>query len=334
MEGKAVDVQTPPENDIVQRLQQENAALRAELQALRSTAQLKASHSAPQHEHIFDFMKLPRELRNLIYEFCVVVGEVHIGDHHHWAQHPDMRYQRPKSAKAEVSLFTVNKQVRSEALEVYLLKNHFVVPSAAMWTSDGSSAGYARHIPGRPEHSIVRQNLRSISIPFDFRSVVEDDGGEVTINFHTEVDTDDEVNFAIQRHNDFAFSLYHNSIDTLARIPLDHQKLRKLQINLQNATCRLGCHRMVVVMFTDRDMKDQLGNWLFQADAHLIESLEFLGTINNQERRAVRLAFPHFLRSKITFRGQFDPGQGVWDPNIEILDETSNEDHARESPSE
>lgn len=73
-------MQSPLENDIAQRLRQENAALRAELQALRSTTQFQASQSISRasHEQTFDFLKLPRELRNQIYELRVVVGEVRI----------------------------------------------------------------------------------------------------------------------------------------------------------------------------------------------------------------------------------------------------------------
>jgi hypothetical protein len=331
MEANAADVQSTPENDVVQRLQQEVAALRAEIQTLRSTAQLQASQPTTQagHEQTFDFMRLPRELRNLVYEFCVVVGEVRIGNHDNWAQYPDMRYIHREGAKAETSLFAVNKQIRVEALELYLSKNHFVVPSTAMWTSDGSCAGYWHHISGRPGISAVHKHVRSISMPFDFWSLMDEDGGKDSINFHTAVETNDEVNFAMERHNDFAFWLCHSFIDILADIPLGYPQLRKLQINLQNATCRLGCHRLVVAIFTDADTKKRLEHyWRIAENARLIESLEFLGTINGEERRAIRSAFPHFLRSKVTFRGQIDPTWGLWDPDVEILDETSSEHDA------
>jgi hypothetical protein len=66
METKTTNMQPHLENDIVQRLQEENAALKVELQALRSTTQLQAplSIAHASHEQTFDFLKLPRELRN------------------------------------------------------------------------------------------------------------------------------------------------------------------------------------------------------------------------------------------------------------------------------
>jgi hypothetical protein len=151
MDVKTADMQSPLDNNIVQRLRQENMALRAELRALHSVTQLQTSQSTAHagHEQTFDFMKLPREIRNLVYELCLVVGEVRIGNTD-WAQRPDMRCKVPKSAKAEVSLFTVSRQIRRETLEVYLSKNDFVIPNAVMWSSRGSSTEFAHCIPGCP----------------------------------------------------------------------------------------------------------------------------------------------------------------------------------------
>lgn len=327
MEAKTADVHPQPEHDIVQRLQQENAALRAELQALRSITLTAASHSTTHadHEHSFDFVKLPRELRNEVYELCVVVGEVRIGDDD-WAQWPDMRYKGPKSAKAEVALFTTNKQIRLEALEVYISKNHFIVPNAAMWSP--LRARYTRYMPGHSNPPLVLRHLRSISIPFDFRSRADENDGRRSIDFHIGRDKSDEVDFTIEHHNDYAVSLHRNFNTTLYRMIMEHQQLRRLQINVQNATCRLGCHRLVVIMFRDNYFKQKLEAWVFSPLPKRLESLEFLGTINDEERRVIRSAFPDCLRSKITFRGQFDSVRGVWDPDVEIFDEMASEHDA------
>lgn len=119
MEAKTANMPPASEKRSLQELQQEIAALRAELKALRSPTQLQAPHSTPRagHEHVFDFLKLPRELRNLVYGFCVVMDEVRISDADR-AQYPDMRYYYLKSARADSSLVAVNKQIRLEALEV------------------------------------------------------------------------------------------------------------------------------------------------------------------------------------------------------------------------
>jgi hypothetical protein len=333
MEPKAANVQPTPENDIVQQLQQENAALRAELQALRSTAQTAASRPTTRadHEQTFDFLNLPRELRNKVYEFCVVVGEVRIGDAE-WDQHPDMRYKHPKSAKVEFPLVTVNKQVRLEVLEVYLSKNHFVAPNAIMWSSD-SSRTECSPIPGCSELSLVHKHLRSLSIPFDFRSITEESNGEDSINFHNDMDTLYEVDSVMDRHDKYAYMLHSNSLEALVHILWDHQQLRRLQINVQNATCRLECHRLVVAMFNDEYIKNQLGSWVSEATTNRIESFDSLGTINDEERRVIVSAFPSSLRSKITFHGRFDPDSLEWDPEFEVLDETPSEHDAPTSSS-
>lgn len=107
MAGKTTDMQPPPENDIVQRLQQEISALKAELQALRPTTHSAASHSSAHagHERTFGFMKLPRELRNLVYEFFVLLwarfelvcllGSVRMTCA---ATNPEMQLQQPHSS--------------------------------------------------------------------------------------------------------------------------------------------------------------------------------------------------------------------------------------------
>lgn len=330
MEAKTADVQPAPEHDVLQRLQQENAALRAELQALHSTTQLHASHPIAHagHEQTFDFLELPRELRNRVYEFSVVVGEIQIGGAG-WAQHPDMRYKRLKSARVEFSPFAVNKQIRLEALEVYLSKNHFVTPNAIMWSPDSSCTEHSP-IPGCPDFSLVCKHLRSLSIPFDFRSITYENNGANSINLHNGRDTRDEVNSVMDRHDELAFMLNYNSVGVLVGILSDHQQLRRLQINVQNATCRLECHRLVVNNY----IKEELKPWVSSATVNRIESLEFLGTINDEERRTIRSAFPRPLRSKITFYGRFDLDLSVWDPEAEVLDEPLDEHDALDSASE
>lgn len=328
MEAKAADMPPASENKTLQELQQEIAALRAELQALRSTTQLRAPHSisCAGHEQAFDFLKLPRELRNQVYEFCVVVGEVRVGDHE-WLQRPDIRYNHPKGAKAEVSLFTVNKQIRLEALEVFLSKNHLVLPNAAM-SLNGFRNGYTRHIPGSPGRSLVQKYLRSISIPFDFRSIIEESDSEYSTS---DDDTRAVVDKVMHRHDDFASQLSHSSLWALTSIIIHFRQLRSLQVNLQNATCCLGCHRLIVMIFNASGMKARLESWISEETIDRIQSLEFLGTINDEERRAIRSAFPQSIRSKITFWGRFNSDLLEWDPEVEVFDEPSSEHEALDS---
>lgn len=328
MEAKTADMPPASENKTLQELQQEIAALGAELQALRSTTKLQAPHSISRagHEQAFEFLKLPRELRNHVYELCVVVDEVRIGDAD-WAQYPDMRYYYLKRARAEFSLLAVNKQIRLGALEVYLSKNHFVVPNASMWSSDSSSVEQSL-VPGCPELFLVHKHLSSLSISFDFRSVTDESIGQKSIDFHTGVDTGHEVDSVMDRHDELVYMLSHNFIKALVGILSDHQQLRRLQINLQNATCHLQCHRMVVFTFEGYHVREKLESWVSGTTANRIEFLEFLGTVNEEERCSIRSAFPQSLRSKVKFRGRFDHDLWEWDPESEVFDEPPSEHDA------
>lgn len=333
MEADTADMPPALQSQTLQQLQQEIATLKAELQALRSPTQLQPSHSTSRagHEQAFDFLKLPRELRSLVYEFCVVVDEVRIGDAD-WAQYPDMRYYHLKRARAEFSLVTVSKQIRLEALEVYLSKNHFVVPNASMWSAD-SSGTECSPIPGCPELALVHKHLRSLSVPFDFRSVTDESTSRDPINFHTGIDTRNEVNSVMDRHDELAFMLSHNSVVAMVHILSDYQQLRRLQINVQNAKCRLQCHRLVVMMFSNYGVKEKLESWISGATGTRIESLEFLGTVNEEERCTIRSAFPQCLRKRITFWGRFVSDLFEWEPEVEVLDEMPDEHDAEDSSS-
>jgi hypothetical protein len=132
MEAQPADMQPPFEQDTAQRLQQEIATLRAELQALRSTTQHQTYQptACVGNEQAFDLLKLPRELRNLVYEICVVVGNVYIAMPAKFDRE-DMHCQQPRDAAATTSLLAVNKQIRHEVLELYLSQNHFIITAFA-----------------------------------------------------------------------------------------------------------------------------------------------------------------------------------------------------------
>lgn len=85
-------------------------------------------------------------------------------------------------------------------------------------------------------------------------------------------------------------------------------------------------------MFSDRSIKHLLR--LFAERARKVESLDFLGTVNNKERQIIRMAIPKSMRKNITFHGQYNPDEGDWDPEVEILDEKPNERGAPDSSSE
>jgi len=331
MEAKAADVQSVSENDIVQRLRQENAALRAELQALRSLTQLQISSSTTRagHEQTFDFMKLPRELRNLVYELCVVVGNIYIAMPTKFSRE-DMRCQQPRDAPATTSLFAVNKQVRHEALELYLARNHFIITAFAEPALPvPSDSCPLSQIPGCIEPMIL-VHLRSMSISLDTPSIrVTDDDDENPIDFHLAHDSVDEVRSIVRHYNRASMDILHDVLETLDRLFTSCMHLRRIQLNVQNMRCVTGYSRFVIVTFSDIRVKRVLR--LFAEKAQKVESLDFLGTFSDKERQVIRLAFPKFIRKKVTFHGQFGPYEGDWDPEVEVFDETPSDHDALDS---
>lgn len=334
MEVKSTNTQASPENNVVQRLQHENATLRAELEALRSITQTAASHSTVRaiHTQSFDFMKLPRELRNLVYELCVVVGNIYIAMPAKYYR-ADMRCQQPRDAAAATSLFAVSKQIRHEALELYLSRNHFILTTADTESSTGFDEHPLRLIPGYEEPQAF-VNLRSISISLDNQMSmrIAHEGFEGSANFHLAHDSPEEIRSIVSYHNTIPVDLYGDFRTMVQSLFMRNRQLRKVQINLQNTVCALGCHRMVDVIFDDEEMRSELRRFALRAKK--IELLDFLGTINEEERQIIRRAFPKFMRDRITFHGQFNSEDLAWNPEIEILDETPSEHGALGSSSD
>jgi hypothetical protein len=333
MEAKTTDMQPSPEHDIVQRLQQENVALRAELQALRSTTQLQLSHATAHagHEQTFDFMKLPRELRNLVYEVCVVVGNVQIGKPARFCM-DDMRCHQRRDAAAATSLFAVSKRIRHEALELYLSRNHFITTAADMETSYGYNADPLRRIPGLKEPQAFA-NLRSVSVSIGVHDSTRcaHHNFEGSTDFHFSADSSEEIQSMVSDHNDLSVELCEDFRNILEGVFESSTKLRKLQINLQRVACVLGCHRMVDALFDYERTRIRLRQFALRAKK--LETLDFLGTVSDQERQAIRWGFPKSIRKKITFHGPFDNDHGLV-IEVEVLDETPNQHDALDSSSE
>jgi hypothetical protein len=330
MEDSTVVQHTPSSIGTIQRLQDENAALKAELQTSRSATQLQASQPESGKEQTFDFLGLPGELRDAIYELCVAVGEVRIA-YCKQMKRLDMRYKPQRDRKAEMSLFGVSKAVRREALKLYLSRNHFVIPTTYVWSGYFYSSNFQCYML-QPRHfatSLVPGNLRSISISFNcadiFESVANEGKAARFIDFHYESDTEKECDDILRNHNDLAFERCREFADTLCDIFMDHRQLRNVQINLQNAICRLECHRLVVATFEDTVNREELDKLRHEVCAHRMKRLDFLGTVGNKERRTIREAFPQCIRSKITFHGQWDSDRLRWHPDVEVFDETPSE---------
>jgi hypothetical protein len=240
MEASTTDQHSPSNIGTIQRLQDENAALKAELQALRPTTQLQASQPESRKEQTFDFLGLPAELRDAIYELCVSVGEIRIA-YCNQTRRLDMRYNAQRDRKAEMSLFGVSKAIRCEALQLYLSKNHSVIPTTDVWSYSIHSPNFRCYMLQHRGTSLVHEHLRSISISFNCADIFERAVNDITatnfIDFHYESDTEQECDAILQSHNELAFERCREFADTLCNIFVDHQQLRRVQINLPPAGC-------------------------------------------------------------------------------------------------
>ena len=105
----------------------------------------------------FRFLDLPRELRDAVYKLCLNVGKVYI-EHPTSVRIHDMRIT--EKTTPEQQLFLVCKEIHSEAKEVYVLNNTFVLTS-----------GPYTKVPAFRKFlaSIDQKLLRRLSISFDYR---------------------------------------------------------------------------------------------------------------------------------------------------------------------
>ena len=105
----------------------------------------------------FCFLDLPRELRDAIYELCVVPGKVFIY-HANTIKTYDMRIT--STNPPEFQAFRVCKQFHEEARELFIEKNLFVLTSGPCTT-----------VPTLHKflNSVDTKKLRRLSLSFDYR---------------------------------------------------------------------------------------------------------------------------------------------------------------------
>jgi hypothetical protein len=316
----------PSEKAALASLQAENASLRAELKALRENrtqqtqtqSQSQSSHPDSSSVDTCHFFRLPREIRDAIYELCVVPGIIFIKrpdpfPHLHGF---DMRddSQRPQT-KAQCQLFLVNTKLRSEALEVFVSMNQFVLSAC--------THPIEPPIPGHREGStLLERHLRSISVSFnsietapfvitrkypDMAATARDYDGtpdDGDTEFHDSPETS-------AHYRDITMQLMIRFSITLAQLFEFTGQLRRIQINLEATVCPLGCHRIVRPVFYA--CQDRLARLFAARPNDTLESIDFLGTVSDEERETIRMAFPDPVREKITFHGAYNRRWAVWD---------------------
>jgi hypothetical protein len=314
-----------PERAALELLQAENASLRAELQALRKSKEQQPPHPDP--AGTFNLFGLPRELRDAIYEMCLVPGIVFIKRRPQVARIPksDMRYQRQLSGpKAASQLFLVNKKLRLEALAVFLSKNQFIVTGPRdmdimYWNPVLAGKNWRQYIHHRD--SLVVRHLRSISMSLNSienapAAIMDIYGGidEAKFKQYSEwkyVDT----NTHSFSHNYIANVLQNRFVSELYLLFVRPGQLRRIEINLEATACASGCHRLV------KNVLDVFGDrhWHILTKPHvgLLESVDFVGLVNEEEVQSVHRAFGESMGGRFTCHVHELPEGYPVDPGVD-----------------
>lgn len=303
----------PSEKSIVALLQAENASLRAELQSLRENRTQQTPPSDPTC-HVF---RLPREIRNAIYELCVVPGKVFISrpDYIPFLRDLDMRYtkRRRGTESLESQLFLINKGIRSEALEVFLSMNQFILSAPIAESHSTYPHLLTPRIPGRRDHPLLHtSHLRSISISLNTIENAPNEimlkHGDITCDSHNYTDEAEEdleaeawdAEMRTSHHADLAERLASRFGTALQQLFAFPGRLRRIQINLQATVCPQGCHRLVKYLFETHVRRvSRFGN------VDVLEAVDFLGTVSDEERDAVLAVFPDDVKERVTFYASY-----------------------------
>lgn len=156
----------------MEELLQENARLRAENEKLRNLAFTHTSEDKDGNgtaTEVFRLLELPKEIRLLIYEYAVVPGTITLR-FDATAEDSATNGERYNGIDAPIygdtQLFCVSKQIKEEALPLYLAKNLFI------WPVVNTSYLQLYTFPdGVIYGSNASKYLRHLSISFDYRGI-------------------------------------------------------------------------------------------------------------------------------------------------------------------
>jgi hypothetical protein len=292
------------ERAAIELLQAENASLRAELQALKESQAQPPPH--PDSAETFNLFGLPREIRDAIYEMCLVPGIVFIKRvDHARVPNSDMRYQRqPSGPKAASQLFLVSRKLRLEALAVFLSKNQFILTGSQDMNQmywDPVLAAKNRMKQFYQRDSLVKHHLRSVSYSLNSIEnapgvIMAQYGGIDAAKYHAYSNWEYRASNAHSNthnhhiHNYNTTHLQNRFVASLFLMFAFPGQLRKIEINLEAMACASGCHRLVNSVF--RGVENNLPRRLARAPhIALLESVDIIGLVNEEEVQSVRRAF-------------------------------------------
>ncbi|KAK3711566.1 hypothetical protein LTR37_009557 [Vermiconidia calcicola] len=274
----------------IQLLEFELAKVKQQLAALQSTEAGKHDNHNIQSLKLiagaddastFRFLDLPREMRNIIYELCVVVDKIYVRGPGRVTSY-DMRIT--ETAVPEVQLFRVCKQINAEARETFLLNNKFVHLPGPRFI--GSPTQF--HLSTMFNKDLIRR----LSISLDYRDYspsfidefVQHEGyKEARLQVPRE-----ETMFYLQELTVVALRdrIWYSMFQQISKLV----NLKYLQINLQNCYCPSTCHRLVQQAFTSKGHSPQAeAPWAFQLlGKGTRKVIDVVGTLDFAERHLLR----------------------------------------------
>ena len=247
----------------------------------------------------FRFMDLPLEIRYMIYKYLLVVGKCFPTKGS--SADPRLRdYKTPCTA-----LLAVSHQIRQEAGPIYFSKNHWALACVHAHEARFSEPTMSRaSVHGFSP--LARQNIRSLSIAFDFRVLPRNDAFYMrweaarSTSMHAfewyeqvdQVERQKHMHDCGWRKVKFVWALI--SRDILKRFHnLDH-----LEVNLSYALCHWACCRSADE--AARCLAWELGQ---QEDSYRPRSIQFTNIISEEEEAKMKSAIRQFTTTEgMTFK--------------------------------
>jgi hypothetical protein len=171
-----------------------------------------------------EFFHLPAKIRNQMYRYCLVVGNVYPRS----KSEEDYRLNdRSGFQKHQTQVFQLCRQIFEEAAPLYFAENKFVLSYDELpWSAD------TRSHEVKPISRIAHQNLRSLSITFDLR------------------DAHFLPSDLLPGRGDHAVETFvYGECKEIANM-LRHLKLQLLEVSLENCYCAF-CHRRMITTATE-----------------------------------------------------------------------------------
>ena len=231
----------------------------------------------------FRFLDLPLEIRIIVYEQVLVIGNIYIKQQAAFDEQysGSYRYQRP-----ETQLLRVNRQIKSECDPIFYGRNNFVLP-----------LGFEPGLYDYPPLFRANEFIRSIDVTFDMRA---DSGDRADLRDVVERDYDscfyagafsslDPIFQADDIHQSELDQLLQDCWPAVAQTIHQYQ-LDFLRIDLGNAYCPTGCHRLAEWVVADH------------IKCSMAKEIQFVGVRDLAEKKKILHIMRFSTDTKITFK--------------------------------